>query len=65
MINAIAEIKITYVELENFSEEEFVSALLYCHENKEEMKKCLADNFNEFKKKADENALLATDLLKS
>lgn len=55
----------TYVELENFSEEEFVSALLYCHENKEEMKKCLADNFNEFKKKADENALLATDLLKS
>jgi hypothetical protein len=55
----------TYVELENFSEEEFISALLYCHENKEEMKNSLAEKFNDFKKKADENALLATDLLKS
>ena len=55
----------TYVELENFSEKDFLDALIYCHENKEKMKKNLSDDFNDFKKKADENAHLAIKLLKT
>ncbi|MBR1970506.1 MAG: polysaccharide pyruvyl transferase CsaB [Clostridia bacterium] len=55
----------TYVELDNFSQKEFFDALVYCHENKSEMKNILSQNFDSFKKKADENAKLAVKLLKS
>lgn len=55
----------TYVELDNFNEDDFLEALDYCHKNKEEMKAKLLKNFEVFKKKADENALLAIELLNS
>ena len=53
----------TYVELENFNEEEFKKIALSCIENSAELKKNLEEKSKPLREKARQNALLAVNLL--